>query len=113
MHSRNESRKARALWACRSARGPWADRGGRGREGSRREMQKLRPTRSLRRGIRVAACDGSCVLLFCSTFTAFHTSSIAVGMFAAPFPRAAYDGFELRKLRSPMQVTLDAFRARH
>src|ERR1700722_20087429 len=42
-----------------------------------------------------------------------HTSRVAVRVFAAPFPRAAYDGLELRKLRLPVQITLDAFRAGH
>src|SRR5258706_16099573 len=107
MHSRNESRKARALWGCRNATGPLADRATRVRKGSRREMRRLRPTRSLRQGIHVAGCDGSCLLLFSFNFRCEHPSRVAVRVFAAPFPRAAYDGLQLWKLRLPVQITLD------
>src|SRR5258708_12450522 len=77
------------------------------------------PRRSLRREIRVAVCDASSVLpLLVPTTDASNDyrqklRCVAVRMRAPPVPRAADDRLERGKLRLPVQIALDAARARH
>src|SRR5246127_3532062 len=56
---------------------------------------------------------GHAFSFFYSTCDSRRTSRVAFRMFSAPLPGATHDGLELRKLRLPVQVTLDAVRRRY
>src|ERR1700756_3113641 len=56
---------------------------------------------------------GHAFSFFYSTCDSRRTSRVAFRMFSAPLPGAAHDRLELRKLRLPVQVTLDAVRRRY